>query len=101
MSIFKEAILCECGGEHGGGGGACWRVHGHVHEVCMEVTGCWNGCVWGCVCLGVAGWVSDFWTSGIVYIQIYSLYAYKYHVINSIWPKSGVSEFWNNSSIIS
>ena len=50
--------------------------------VCVCVGGgvCGWGCVWGgwgvCVCLGVlvggwvSGWVSEFWTSGIVYMLI-------------------------------
>ena len=37
-------------------------------EVCMEVTGCGDGCV--AVGLGVGGWMCEFWTSGIVYVLI-------------------------------
>ena len=43
------------------------------NEVCMEVTWCRDGCVgvgWGCVCGVWGGWVSEFWTNGIVYMLI-------------------------------
>ena len=49
-------------------------VGGSVNEVCMEVTGCGDGCVgvgWGCVWV-VGGWVGEFWTSGIVYMLIFT-----------------------------
>ena len=58
MLAFKVASLCVC---VGGGGGrvvvmvVCWWVCGCVNEVCMEVTGCGNGCVRVGRCLGV--WV--------------------------------------------
>ena len=35
----------------------------------MEVTGCGDGCVF----VGVGGWVSEFWTSGIVYMLILTI----------------------------
>ena len=37
------------------------------------------------VCLG-CGWVSEFWTSGMSTV-----------CFNSIWPKSGLNEFWKNT----
>ena len=52
---------------------------GCVNEVCMEVTGCGDGCVgMGVgVCFGVwvGGWVSEFWfwTSGIVLMLILTI----------------------------
>ena len=60
----------------------------------MVFTGCgvdvvgWSGCVLG----GVGGWVSEFWTSGLVYMLILTV-KHEYSVLNSIWPKSGLSEF--------
>ena len=38
----------------------------------MEVTGCGDGCIgvrWVCV-WGVGGWMSEFWTNGIVCVLI-------------------------------
>ena len=40
----------------------------------MEVTGCGDGCVGGGCVLGcVGGWMSGFWTSGIVYMLILTI----------------------------
>ena len=52
----------------------------------------------GCVLGGVGGWVSEFWTSGLVYMLILTV-KHEYSVLNSIWPKSGPSEFGKHSSI--
>ena len=38
--------------------------------------------------------MSEFWTSGIIYN---SEYKHEYSVLNSIWPKGGLSEFWKNA----
>ena len=60
-----------------------WRSLG----VGMGVLG-WDWvCVWGC------GWVSEFWTNS----KVYTHYKHEYGVLNSIWPKSGLSEFWKNT----
>ena len=47
-------------------------IYGCVNDVCMEITGCGGGGVgWRWVCVGgVGGWVSEFWTSGIIYMRI-------------------------------
>ena len=61
--------------------------------------------VWGWVCWGwgrcvfggepwVGEWVLDKWH------RLYNAnthYKHKYNVLNSIWPKSGLSEFWKNT----
>ena len=42
----------------------------------MAVTGCGEGCVGvgvGVCFWGVGGWVSEFWTSGIVYMLILTI----------------------------
>ena len=53
-------------------------------------------CVCGCVCVCVCGWVSEFWTSGIVYnVDIH--YKPVHSVLNSTLPKGGLNEFWNNT----
>ena len=71
----------------GQGNGGVWGWDcGCVNKVCMEVSWCGEGCVGVGVCLGCS-WVSEFWASasGIVH---------EYSVLNSIWPKSGLSEFF-------
>ena len=50
---------------------------------------CWGG--GGCVLGDVGGWVTEFWTSGIVYSYC------EYSVLNSIWPKNGLNEFWKSA----
>ena len=71
----------------------CWWVCGCVNEVCMEFTGCGTGCVGvGWVCIWGCGRVSEFWTSGIVYM-INTHYKHEYSVVK---PKSALSEFWKN-----
>ena len=66
----------------------------------MEVTGCGDGCVGVGVSvhLGVwvDAWVSEFWTSGIVYNTHYK---HEYSVLNFIWPKGGLSEFWEKKTL--
>ena len=42
---------------------------GFVDVVCVEVTGCEDGCVFG----GVDSWVSEFWRSGLVYMLLLSM----------------------------
>ena len=47
-------------------------------------------------CYGVwVEWMSEFYTSGIVY-NTYN--KHEYRVLNSIWPKSGLSEFWKKKN---
>ena len=42
--------------------------------------------------MGVGGWASESSTSGIVYM-LNTHYKHEYSVLNSIWLKSGLSEF--------
>ena len=88
MLVFNAAILCVVEGRMV----MAVCVGGSVNDVCMEVTGCGDGCVgveWG-VFGGVGGWVGDW-----VLEYLHSLYAnshnkQEYRVLNSIWPKSWI-----------
>ena len=97
MPVFKVAILC--GGWGQGGSWWWWRwCVGVGLWVCK--WGLYGGhWVWGCVywdgvCLRVGG-VCEFWTSVIVFANIH--YKHEYSVLNSIWPKSGLSELRKNT----
>ena len=41
-----------------------------VNEVCMEVTGCGDGCIGGRGGCVFQVWISEFWTNDIVYMLI-------------------------------
>ena len=63
-----------------------------VNEVCIEVTWCVGVAVGVCLWCGWVGeWVLDKWHS--LYVNTH----YEYSVLNSIWTKSGLSEFWKNN----
>ena len=64
----------------------------------MVVIGCESGCIeWGVGVLGgVGGWVSEFWTSGIVYMLILTI-SMNIVCLTQFGQKSGVSEFWKKT----
>ena len=65
----------------------------------MVVTGCEVGVLGsgGDVLGGVDGWVSEFWTSDkSPYVNTH--YKHENSALNSIWPKSGLSELEKHSS---
>ena len=96
MLVFKIAILCVCvcgWGQGGGDGGMCgggsvgvlmrfvWRSLGvQMGVLGGSGVGVWYG--W------VGEWVLDKWHS--LYANTH--YKHEYSVLNSIWPKSGLSE---------
>ena len=57
-------------GRVGGDGGVSEWVCGCVNKVCMKITGCGGECVGIGMCVfgGVNGWVSKFWSSGIIHM---------------------------------
>ena len=62
----------------------------------------WRSLGVGSVVLGGGGCVfcwcwCEFWTSGIVHLHVNTHYMHEYSVLNSIWPKSGLSELWKNT----
>ena len=75
---------------------------GCVNEVCMAVTWCGEGCVGVGVCVfgGVGGWMSEFWTSDIVYMLILTI-SMSAVCLSQFGPpqkkKPGLSEFWKNT----
>ena len=90
VCVWGCVCVCVCVRGQGGGYGGGWGwVCGCVNEVCMELTGCGDGCAGvGWVCVWRCGWVSEFWTLDKWHrLYVNTHYKQEYSVLNSIWPK--------------
>ena len=86
--LFSRESFCVCGWRQGGGDGFVgWWVCGCVNDVCMEVTGCGDGCVGFGVGVCSGKWVCEWVTFGQVALFIYANTQHEYSVLDSIFHK--------------